>query len=486
MHFMNRVNLGHIIHVVSISVIFESLFMLSCIPVAWMYHEAVVWPLFESFLVTFGISAASILLTRRFNTEHSVKDSYVSVVFTWLFISLFGTLPFMFTGAIPAFHDAFFETVSGFTTTGSSILVDIEALPKSVLLWRAETHWLGGMGIIVLVIALLPYMKIGGQQMIMAEGGFFSSEKIKARTIDVAKRMWFIYLILTVAEIIVLCIAKMPLFDAVCHSFATIATGGFSTKNSSIIDYSPAIQYIIIVFMILSGMNFTLHYLLFHGKFKKVFSNEEMKTFLSIIIIASLVVTVVLRKHTHLAWEKTFRDSLFQVASLITATGFVSSNYEIWPEATKMILLLVMLTGACAGSTGGGIKVARYVLVYKNLRQHIRKMIRPNSVQVARYNGQPFSPDITAGITTFIFIYYMTIVVGTLFMSLTGLDTVTASSSVITTLGGIGPGFNNVGPIDNFYALSAVGKYYLSFNMILGRLEILSVLIFLVPSFYRR
>lgn len=483
---MNKVNSHHVLHVVSISVLFETIFVLFCIPIALYYHEPEVIPLIKSFLIMLFISGGIYLLTNKKVVEFSVKDSYVSVVLTWFFISFFGALPYLITGVIPSFKDALFESVSGFTTTGSSILTNIEAMPKSLLLWRAETHWMGGMGVIVLVIALLPYFKIGGQHMIMAEGSFFTTEKIKSRTIDVAKRMWFIYLILTLAESIALKLSGMSLFDAVCHSFATIATGGFSTKNASLINVSPLTQYIVIVFMILSGMNFTLHYLFVHGRFRRVFNNEEMKVYLGIIIMSSIFIGYLLHVKYQVPLEKAFRDALFQVSSIITATGFVSSDYQVWPVFAKVIILILMLTGACAGSTGGGVKVARYVLIFKNMRQHMRKIINPNSIQLVRYNGQSVTSEILVGIIGFIFIYYATIAFGTMIMMATGMDLASSSSSVITTLGGIGPGFNAVGPVENFAGISDLGKYYLSFNMILGRLEILSVLVLFIPSFYKK
>lgn len=483
---MNKVNIHHVLHVVSISVLFETIFVLFCIPISLYYHEAEVIALIKSFVLMLLVSGGLFLFTKNRLGEMSVKDNYISVVLTWLFISAFGAVPYLITGAIPSFKDAFFESVSGFTTTGSSILTDIEAVPKSLLFWRAETHWLGGMGIIVLVIALMPYFKIGGQHLIMAEGAFFTTEKIKSQTIDVAKRMWLIYVILTVSEIIALKISGMGLFDSVCHSFATIATGGFSTKNASLINASAASQYIVIIFMVLSGMNFTLHYLFVHGHFKKVFRNEEMKAYLVIILLTAIIIGFIVQHQFNLGWEKSFRDALFQVASLITATGFVSADYQIWPASAKLFLLLIMLIGASVGSTGGGIKVARYVIMFKNLKQHIRRIVKPNLVQVLRYNGQAVSNDVAFGIMGFVFVYYITIIFGTLIMTLTGLDRASASSSIITTLGGIGPGFNAVGPVENFAGITAFGKYYLSFNMILGRLEILSILVLFVPSFYRK
>lgn len=483
---MNKVNLRNVIHIISISLVFESLFIFSCIPVCWYYHEATTNSLIRSFLLTFISGILGFLLTRRNVAEYSVKDTFFSVVLTWITISLFGSLPYLLSGSIHSFVDAFFETVSGFTTTGASILTDIEIIPKSILLWRAETHWIGGMGIIVLVIAFLPYFKVGGQHLMMAEGSFFNSEKIKSRTIDVAKRMWLIYLILTILQIVLMTLAGMDFFDSVCHSFATIATGGFGTKNSSMINYSPLIQYIVITFMTLSGMNFALHYLFVHGRFKKVFSNEEMKAYLLIILVSSLVITFINKSTFGITWEKSFRDALFQVSSLITATGFVSSDYELWPHSSQWVLFLIMLVGACVGSTGGGIKVARYVIAFKKLKSYILKTLNPNSVYIPKYNGQSYSPEVSTGIVSYIFIYYSTIVIGSFILILCGLDKVSACGAVTTTLGGIGPGFNQVGAIDNFSHISSFGKLYLSFNMILGRLEIMSFLIILVPSFYRK
>lgn len=483
---MSRKNLHHVFHVVSISLMFETIFVLFCIPVSLIYKESETSRLLLSIAIMGAISTTMFLLTRLKVSDYTLKDNYLAVVLTWALMSVFGAIPYMLTGAIPNFTDALFESVSGFTTTGSSILIDIEAVPKSLLFWRAETHWLGGMGVIVLVIALMPYFNIGGQRMIMAEGSFFSTEKIKARTVDVAKRMWLIYVALTVLEIIALMCSGMNLFDATCHAFATIATGGFSTKNSSLIDALPSTQYIVILFMILSGMNFTIHYLVVHGRLKKVFKNEEMKTYLVLIFLVAILIAFILHQEYHLAWEKVFRDALFQVASIITATGFVSSNYQVWPAMAKALILLVMLVGACVGSTGGGIKVARYVLMYKSFRMYLRKIINPNRILVARFNGENLGTDFIPSIFGFVFIYYATIVFGTFVMLLTGLDIHSASSSVITTLGGIGPGFNAVGPVENFAAISTLGKFYLSFNMILGRLEILSALLLFLPSFWRK
>lgn len=481
-----RLKSNHVLHMVALSVLFESVFILITIGVSIYYSDGALIGLLSTLATMVGLGGIALWISGLKPTDPSRRESFFSVVMVWFAISIFGMLPYLFTGAIPSIPDAFFETVSGFSTTGSSILVDIEALPKSLLFWRATTHFIGGMGIIVLVVAFLPFFKIGGQNMMMAEGSFFSSDKIKARSIDIAKRLWLIYVILVAAQTGLLMWAGMSWFDSVCHSFATVATGGFSTKNASLIQESPMIQYIVIFFMIVSGINFTLHYLLFHGKLKRVWADEELKTYLAIILVSSLTITVYIAPWGQFTWEKAFRDALFQVASIITATGFASADYQVWPPAAKMVILLVMLVGACAGSTGGGIKVARYVVIYKNFTQSMRRLVRPNSVQVARFNGQPISPEASAGILGFVFIYIMTIVVGSFIIMGTGLDYVSAFSSVITTLGGIGPGFNVVGPIANFSSLTDFAKMYLSFNMILGRLEIMTVLILITPAFYRR
>ncbi|MBP7510208.1 MAG: TrkH family potassium uptake protein, partial [Prolixibacteraceae bacterium] len=322
---MNKINISHIVNIISISVFIESIFIATSIPVALFYKESVTVPLIFSFLVAFVSGVSGFLLTRKNSSEHSIRDTYASVFLTWIFISVYGAFPFIFTDSIPKFHDAFFEAASGFSTTGATILKEVENLPKSVLLWRSETHLLGGMGIIVLIIVFLPLSKAGGQHMMMAEGSFVNSEKIKSRSIDVAKRMWLIYISLTVIEIILLTIAGMDLFDSICHSFGTIATGGFSTKNDSIMGYSPLIQYILILFMISGGINFSLYYLLIHGKLKKVISNEELKLFLLIIFFSTLIIVFILKVNFNYNWEKSIRDSLFQVVSIISTTGYITS-----------------------------------------------------------------------------------------------------------------------------------------------------------------
>lgn len=483
---MNKVNISHVVNIVSISIIVESFFMVASIPVALYHKESEVISLFYSFLVTFFSGIVGFIATRKNISEHSLKDTYASVVLTWILISVYGALPFVFTGSIPEFHDAFFEAASGFSTTGATVLKDIECLPKSVLFWRSETHLLGGMGIIVLIIVFLPLSKAGGQHMMMAEGSFVNSEKIKSRSIDVAKRMWLIYISLTAIEITLLTLAGMDLFDSVCHSFGTIATGGFSTKNNSIMGYSPLIQYIFIFFMLSGGVNFSLYYLLIHGKLKKIITNEELRFFLLIISFAALIIALILKFNFDYNWEKSIRDSLFQVASIITTTGYITSDYELWPQATQWVLLVLMIIGSSTGSTAGGIKVARILVALKTLKQFTNKILRPNSIHSVKLNGQSISIETTTSVIIFIFIFIASIFFGTIVMTISGMEIKSAAAAVIATITCTGPGFFEVGAIDNYNNISVFGKYFLSLNMIIGRLELLSFFVLIIPSFFKK
>lgn len=460
--------------------------MLLAFFVSLYFGENIYLSLLTSVGITTFISFLLFLYSKNsIKSELSLKDSFLAVVLVWLLISLFGTLPYILSSSIPHFIDALFETVSGFTTTGSSILNDIEALPKSILFWRAETHWLGGMGIIVLVVAVLPFIKRNGINLMVMEGAFLSVDKIKPKLIDVARRFWAIYIALTGLETICLKIAGMNWYDALCHSFATIATGGFSTKNTSLIDYSASIQYIVIFFMFVSGMNFALHFLLLLGKYRKMFKNEEFRWYTGLTFGISLVIALFALDVFHGDFELAFRQALFQVVSIITATGFASADYEIWPNVCVTLIFASMFIGACVGSTGGGIKVARYIIAFKRIRRAFKRITNPHTVISIKYNKNAISETLVNSISSFIVIYFATFVIGSIIMTATGLDIKSSASSIITTLGGIGPGIGIIGPTENFATISGFGKVYLSFNMILGRLEIFPILVLFSKSFYR-
>lgn len=445
------------------------------------------WPLLVSGGLVMLFGGLLGLFTRKdTNTNIGKREGYIIVSTAWVIISLFGTLPFILSGAIPSFSDAFFETISGFTTTGASVLSDIEAVPKGILFWRSTTHWIGGMGIIVLSLAILPILGIGGMQLFVAEVPGPTPDKLHPRIAQTAKRLWGIYVLLTVIETILLMFGGMDLFDALCHAFGTMATGGFSTQNASVAHYSPYIQYVIILFMILAGTNFTLHYFLLKGSLRKMWKNEEFKYYMAVIGGVTLVITLSLIFLMGSGVEKAFRDAIFQVVSIITTTGFVSANYLVWPFYVWMLIFLLMFTGGCAGSTGGGIKVVRQLLLFKNSTLEFRRLVHPQAIIPVRFNGKPVSSDIIFNVLAFFLIYMLIFAFGTFVMSLLGLDFESAIGAVAASLGNIGPGIGSVGPIENYAHIPVLGKWVLSFLMLLGRLELFTVLILFSPDFWKK
>jgi trk system potassium uptake protein len=483
---MRNIHFAHIFYVVGLSLVFESFFILGAMAISLFFSDGQVVALFLAFLTVLASGLTLVgLLYKKARIDPTRKDGFVGVAISWIAISFFGALPYIFTGTIPVWIDAFFESTSGFTTTGSSILMDIEALPPSLLFWRSETHWLGGMGIIVLMIAIFPYFGMGVNKMMLAEGSLMGVDRIKPRLIDVAKRLWGVYVLLTLAEIVLLIFADMYWFDAICHSFGTVATGGFGTKNTSIVEYSPTIQYIITIFMFLSGINFSLLYFMMHGRLSSLYRNEELRLYALIVIVFTILIAINLVHITGVDIEKGFRDSVFQVVSIITCTGFASADYERWPIFAKVLIFMTMFIGACVGSTGGGIKVARFVILLKSLNHIVQKTLSPNKVYMIRYNGHPLDEKILSSTFSFVTIYLLTFIIGTLALTINGLDVDTAGSAVITTLGGIGPGFGTVGPVENFASIPVFSKLYLCFNMIAGRLEILSFMVVLALPYYK-
>jgi len=419
--------------------------------------------------------------------EIGKREGYLIVTGSWLAMSLFGSLPFIIHGSIPNFTDAFFETISGFTTTGATILTNIEAMPYGLLFWRSLTQWLGGMGIIVLSLAILPILGIGGMQLFMAEVPGPTKDKVHPRVRETAKRLWGIYFILTLAEIILLLIGGMNLFDAITHSFTTMATGGFSSKNSSIAFYnSPFIHYVIIVFMFFAGMNFTLHYYTLHGNFNFLKSNNEFRFYLAIIIVATIFIMLIHLPHVDFHYEEAFRQSLFHVVSLATTTGFVTSDFENWAPFSRMIFFTLLFVGGCAGSTGGSIKVIRHYLLFRNGFLELKRLIHPRAVIPVRVNNKAVPPEIILNVQAFFIFYILLFLFGSIVMSLLGLDFVTALGAVATCLGNVGPGIGTVGPVSNFAHMPEAGKWVLSFLMLLGRLELFTVLIIFSSYFWKK
>jgi len=481
----SKINVALLIHFISIVLIFESVFMFLAVVVSGIYHEHTTTALSVSALITLLIGITLNTSTKKQRKiEPTKRESFFIVSISWFVLGIVGTIPYLVTHSIPEFTDAFFESISGFTTTGSSILSDIESLPKSILFWRAETHWIGGMGIIVLVLAVMPFLNINGIYLFSSESSNVANEKISTRIKYTAQSLWLVYLGLTVLEIIFLRFGNMSLFQSICHSFATVATGGFSTQNDSIAGYSNYIQYIISLFMLLSGINFALHVLMLKGKYRSVIKNEELQFFLTVVLMAVIVITIFLYSKQNMKLEPAFRESLFQVISIITATGFATADYLQWPVQAVIVIALLMLFGASSGSTGGGVKAIRHLMVLKNIKHSFQMLASPNRICVVKYNHSSVSQNFTSNIFTFIFIYYFIILTSTVIMIISGYDVSTSFGASATCLGGIGPGFGKVGPTSNFYFLTPGIKYFLTVIMIVGRLEIFSFLIIFTRSFW--
>ena len=453
--------------------------------VATIYFEEVV-PFFISTFITLLLGFLLLPVGNKLNGSFSLqrKDAYFTVTISWFAISLTGCLPYLFSGAIPTFSDAFFESVSGFSTTGSSILTDIEALPKSILFWRSLTHWIGGIGIIVLVIVVMPTLQIGGYHLFTLESSL--QEKIRPKIKSVGLRLLYIYMALTIAEIVLLMAGKMSLFDSFCHAFGTVATGGFSPKNSSIGGYSPYVQYVIMIFMLLAGTNFVIHYFLVHGEVKKVRKNEEFRFYLSMIIGIGLIITAILLIHTDKPFETAFRESFFQVISIVTCTGFATADYMLWPQIAWLIIFLAMFLGGSTGSTAGGIKMARHLMVLKNIHRSFKQLLKPNAIFRLTLNKNNINDETNNSIIGFVILYLMIFVSGSILVVITGVEIPEAVSSVATCMAGIGPGLGAVGPSGNFAFLPDITKLILSGLMLIGRLEIYTIIELFTLSFWRK
>lgn len=456
------------------------------IPFSLFYHDGAFWSFVISALICLVIGLA---LFRGFksNKELSLREGFAIVTFGWSLFALFGALPFVLSGAIPSYLDAVFETMSGFTTTGSSILVQIEVLPPSVLFWRALTHWLGGMGIIVLSLAILPMLGVGGMQLFKAEVPGPTTDRLKPRIQDTAKLLWGVYVLLTAMETLLLMLGDMSFFDALCHSFATLATGGFSTRNASVAAYNSAyVDWVVTIFMFLAGVNFTLHYQALRGRLRDIYRNEEFLFYLAITFGATVLLVILNQGAVYHSVVDNLRFSAFQATSIMTTTGFATADYEQWPVLAQYLLIFLMFVGGCAGSTSGGMKVARILLLFKHAHVQIYRLIHPRAVRLVKFGGTPVDREVMQSILGFFALYMGIFVFASALMAASGLDVVSAGAAVIATLGNIGPGIGSVGPIDNFSHVSDFGKSVLVGCMLLGRLELFTVLVLFFPTFWRK
>ncbi|MFV0521100.1 MAG: TrkH family potassium uptake protein [Mangrovibacterium sp.] len=480
-------NVKGIFRILGSLLIVECLCMLISALVGACYDDGGTMPLLQPALITFAAGGLLVAFTRNAERKIHRNDGFIIVTMVWILFSFFGSLPYLLSGGVHSLADAFFETMSGFTTTGSSILNNIEALPHGILFWRSLTQWLGGMGIIVLSLAILPIFGIGGMQLFSAEVPGPVTDKINPKIQATAKYLWLLYLGFTLLETILLWIGGMSLFDAVNHSFTTMATGGYSTKQDSIAHWDSAyIQYVIILFMIIAGTNFALMYGVIIGEVKKLVSNEEFRFYIGFIAVFTVLVGVGLYLTTGMGGEKSFRDALFQVVSIITTTGFATTDYMLWKPILIVLIFAAFFLGGSAGSTGGGIKIMRIVLLLKNSYYELRRMLHPNAVIPVRHNGRAVPQPVITNVLAFFMIYILIFTGSTLVFTWFEPDLATAMSAVATSLGNIGPGLGELGPAHNFAVIHDGGKWFLSFLMLLGRLELFTVLVLFSPAFWKK
>ena len=466
----------------------EALFMLPALFISLFCAEyTAVWSFLTSIALLILAAGILYLICKSAPTAFGAKEGLVCVSISWIVMSLFGCLPFWFSREIPNYIDALFEIVSGFTTTGASIVANVEGLSKGILYWRSFSHWLGGMGVLVFLLAIAPGNGQGKgftMHLLRAESPGPNVGKLVPKMRKTAAILYLIYIGLTFVNILFLLFGKMPLFEAVCTAFGTAGTGGFGVKNDSITGYSPYLQNVTTVFMLLFGVNFSCYYLLLLREFKSVFKDEELRLYLG-IVFASIVAIVLNLQGTYGTLEETIRHAAFQVSSIITTTGYATTDFDLWPSFSKMILLALMIIGACAGSTGGGIKVARVLLLFKSLRRNIRQVLHPNKVQVVRNNNQVVEESILDTTNAYLAAYVVIIIVSVILISLDGFSTGTNITAVLACFNNIGPGLEAVGPTCNFSGFSVFSKLVLILDMLAGRLEIFPILVLFSRSTWR-
>jgi len=463
--------------------LFETMFLSVPLVTAAVYSEAEFW----HFLATMAICAATggllILKKPKDSTLYS-REGALIVAFSWIILSIFGALPFYISGTIPSYVDALFETVSGFTTTGASILSDVEALPKCMLMWRSFTHWIGGMGVLVFIMAFLPLSGAYNMNIMKAESPGPSVSKLVPRVRTTALILYCIYIALTLTQLICLLVAKMDLFDAINTAFATAGTGGFAIKNSGMDGYSPAIQIIVTVFMLVFSINFNSYYLLIRGKLKDAL-NSEVKWFLLIVFVAIGAITLNVRDMFGTAGEA-LRHSAFTVASIISTTGFATKDFNLWPELSRTVIVIIMFVGACAGSTGGGFKVSRFIILFKGMAREIRKTIHPKKVELVSIDSRPVENKTVLAVGMYLVCYLAVFVSSIILLAPENSGLVTSFTSVASCLNIIGPGLDLVGPTSNFGFFSPFSKIVLIFDMLAGRLELFPILILFAPATWKK
>lgn len=453
------------------------------------YQDEGVFPLLISMAVTLAVGGAMVAIFRRGDAKPmSHREGMGIVGLGWIAAGLAGALPFIFADTFSgSITDAVFESLSGFTTTGSSVLTDIEAVPKGILMWRSVTHWLGGMGIIVLSLAILPFLGVGGMQLYKAEVPGPVPDKLTPRIKDTAMLLWKVYVLFSVAEAIFLLAGGMSFFDAICHTFGTMATGGFSTKNTSVAHYDSAyFDWVITAFMFIAGVNFTLHYRMLRGKPMAMFRDAEFRFFAGLILVFTAIITLTEWGRSFDSFWESLRFSAFQVAAIGTTTGFATYDYELWTPLAQALLLFLMFVGGSAGSTGGGMKCMRIMILLKQAYQELIRLVHPRAVKHLKLGGKIVPPEVVSGIWGYFILFMLLFVISSFLLAALGVDVLSSFAAVVACIGNIGPGLGIVGPTDNYAQIPLLGKWILIFCMLLGRLEIYTVIILLVPEFWRK
>jgi trk system potassium uptake protein len=481
------INFRIIARVFSILLIFEGVMMLLAALISIIYEDHTASSFFYSALITMLTGILAFTPVKDDDRHYGSREGHIIVAGIWIIFTLFGTMPFLFSGSIKHFVDAFFESMSGFTTTGATILTDIDSLPKGILFWRSLTQWLGGMGVIFLSLYVLPVFKDINIQLSTTEFSGQPSDKLHPRVVETAKRLIALFIILTICEIILLNIAGMPFFDSVCQSFSTLSTGGFSTHNNSLSIYaSPIIKIILTIFMFIAGTNMTIFYFGAKRYFGKIYASNEFVFYLGICLLFSILVSTILYAKELFSPLNSFINGTFHVVSIITSTGYYTSDYTLWGNFVVLLMFILMFTGGCAGSASGGIKITRLMIMTKNSRMELRRLIHPNAYIPVRLNQRIVPQNLVYNVLVFIAIYFLIICASAMILSFMGFDLLTSFGTSASMLGNIGPGLGSLGPFTTYSALPVAGKLFLSGLMFLGRLELMTVLILFARSFYRR
>ena len=486
MNTSNKVRLSVLLRVQGMLLFIEGLFMLVVLPVTYFHHGLNVFSMPFAALITVLTGFILTFSTRRQKGQKlNHREGVITICLSWLTMSVFGGLPFLLSKSVPNFTDAFFEALSGFTTTGATILTQIEAVPKDILLWRSMTQWIGGLGIIVFAVVLIPYLSVGGMQLFMTEMNGINYDKLHPRPMHTAKRLWALYVFFTLFEAILLHWGDMGWFDAICHSLTTISSGGFSTRTSSIAEYSDYSQVVVMIFMTLSGCNFTLLLISLVRNPKALFNNEEFRDFLFIILGVSAAIAAVLIFMVNVSVGSALRSSFFSVISTLTTTGFFVNNYTSWPTALWVILLLLAFIGPCSGSTAGGIKIIRQLIFSKNAYLELKRVIHPNAIIPVKINKKALSRSVVFKTMTFVFVYFFIFILGAIILLTMGVDFDTSVGASIATLSNFGTGIGNVGPWGNYAFLPIGAKWVLVVLMLLGRVELFTLISIFSRNFWK-